>query len=258
MKTRFLAYPLLFLLLFGGAAHLRAQTEEATIFDEAVVLYNYSMYGGAFLHTNGWGAHFTYGINKTAFKSRILQLDIAAMKHPKEIKSYNPQWDDTRGFVFGKLNTFTVVRPSIGTKVVKFDKIRKSGVAIGYNWRVGPTLGFTKPVFLEILVPRRSGELTNTVVVEKYDPERHTVETILGRAGGLRGFEQIKIHPGLHAGFGLNFEYAPDREGIKGLEVGAVVDYFPLSEVEIMAFSDNPRVFFNLYIALQFGKRFNR
>ncbi len=246
----------LFLTLSLGVGKLYAQTEETTIFDESVILYNRSMYGGAFLHTNGWGVHFTYGKNKTAFKSRIYQMDFAIMKHPKEIKSYNPQREDTRGFVFGKLNSFFVLRPSIGTKYLKFDKIRKSGVAIGYNWRIGPTLGFTKPVYLEILVPTGSGEFSE-IVVQKYDPEMHTVEEILGRAGGLRGFDEIKFHPGVHAGFGLNFEYAPEREGIKGLEVGAIVDFFPLDEVEIMAFANNPRLFFNFYIAIQFGKRFN-
>ena len=239
----------------GGALH--AQTEESTIFDDAAVLYNRSMYGGAYLHTNGFGGHFTFGKNLTAFKTRIYQMDVAFVKHPKEIKSYNPQWDDTRGFVFGKLNSFFVLRPSIGTKHLKFDKIRKSGVAVGYNWRIGPTLGFTKPVYLEIMVPTETGDIRN-VVVQQYDPEMHTVEEIMGRAGGLRGFEQLKLHPGVHAGFGLNFEYSPEREGIKGLEVGAVVEVFPLSEVEIMAFAENPRVFVNLYIALQFGRKFNR
>lgn len=248
---------LLLLTLSLGVGKLYSQTEEATIFDEAVILYNRSMYGGAFLHTNGWGLHFTYGKNKTAFKSRIYQIDFAIIKHPKEIKSYNPQREDTRGFVFGKLNSFFVLRPSIGTKYVKFDKIRKSGVAIGYNWRIGPTLGFTKPVYLEILVPTGTSGEFSEIVVQKYDPEMHTVEEILGRAGGLRGFDEIKIHPGVHAGFGLNFEYAPERVGIKGLEVGAIVDFFPLDEVEIMAFADNPRVFFNLYIAIQLGKRYN-
>lgn len=243
-------------VLLLGATGLHAQTEETTIFDESVTLYNRSIYGGAFLHTNGWGLHFTYGENKTAFKSRIYQFDFSIIKHPKEIKSYNPQREDTRGFVFGKLNGFFVLRPSIGSKHVKFDKIRKSGVAIGYNWRLGPSLGFTKPVYLEILVPVGRGEFSE-VVVQRYDPDIHTVEEILGRAGGLRGFDEIKFHPGVHAGFGINFEYAPERQGIKGLEVGATVDFFPLDEVEIMAFTTNPQFFVNAYVALQFGKRYN-
>jgi len=232
------------------------QTNEETIFDEAAIIYNRSFYGGIMLHTNGWGAHGTWGKGLTAFKSRIYQIDIAEMKHSKEVRAFNPYYEDSRSYVYGKQNSFFVIRPTIGTKKVKFDKIRKSGVAIGYNWRVGPSLGFTKPVYLEIGVPD-TGPFQR-IIVEKYDPEVHTVDAIFGRASFLKGFDELRIHPGLHGSFGVNFEYAPERESIKGLEIGVAVDYYPLNEIEIMAFSDNYDLFVNFYIILQFGKKFNK
>ncbi len=135
---------IVFIFSCTGCGFAKAQTGEATIFDESVVLYDRSVYGGAILHTNGWGAHITFTKNKGAFKSRLLQFDIVGMKHPKEVRSFNPYYDDSRSYIYGKLNNFFVIRPTIGKKYLKFDKIRKSGVAIGYNWRVGPSLGFTK------------------------------------------------------------------------------------------------------------------
>jgi len=235
-----------------------AQTNEATIFDESVVIYEHSIYGGALLHTNGWGAHLTYTKNQGAFKSRMFQLDIVGMKHPKEVRSFNPYYDDSRSYIYGKLNNFFVIRPTIGKKYLKFDKIRKSGVAVGFNWRVGPSLGFTKPVYLEIGIPGEGPFSYVDIIVEKYDPDRHSVETIFGRASGLRGFDELRIHPGLHGAFGFNFEYDPEREGIKGIEVGATIDYYPLEDIEIMAFADNMSLFFNFYVTLQFGKKFNK
>jgi len=248
------ALVILFTLLISAAAGY-GQTNEETIFDEATIIYKRSVYGGITLHTNGWGAHLTFGKSKTAFKSRILQFEVVGMKHIKEVRSFNPYYDDSRSYVFGKLNTLTVFRPTIGMRYVKFDKIRKSGVAIGYNWRVGPAIGLVKPVYLEIGQPETPPY--QRIVVEKYDPEIHTVEEIFGRASFLKGLNELGINPGIHASFGLNFEYDPERSGLKGIEVGVNVDYYPLNEVEIMAFTDNYNLFVNFYVTLQFGKKFN-
>lgn len=251
---------ILFLFLFTSFGAY-SQTQEATIFDEATVVYANSVYGGAILHTNGWGAHITIGKAKTAFKSRIYQLDMVGMKHPKEIRTFNPYREQPRSYIFGKLNTLFVIRPSIGSRVVSFDKIRKSGVSVGYNWRVGPSLGITRPVFLEIgyYETGMSGQNQyQKVVVEKYDPEVHKYDDILGRAGGLRGMNELKLKPGLYGAIALNFEYDSNRSGMKGIEVGATVDYYPIEPVEIMAFAENYQLYLNFYVSLQFGKRYNK
>ncbi len=231
------------------------QTEESTIFDEATIVYNNSIYGGGILHTNGWGAHLTFGKGKTAFKYRIFQFEMVGMKHAKEIKSYNTI-ENTRSYIFGKLNSFFIFRPSYGMRVVSFDKIRKSGVSVGYTWRVGPSLGITKPVYLQIGIPEQYRY--SKIIVEKYDPDKHQSQDIIGRAGVLRGIDELKLHPGLYGAFAFNFEYDADRNGIKGIEVGATVDYYPIDEIEIMAFSKNYQLFLNFYVCLQFGKKFNK
>lgn len=245
---------ILFLILFTSLGGY-GQTQEATIFDEATVVYANSMYGGPIVHTNGWGAHFTIGKAKTAFKSRIYQLDLVGMKHSKEIRTYNPYREQPRSYFFGKLNTFFIIRPSIGSRVVSFDKIRKSGVSVGYNWRVGPSLGITRPVYLEI---GTTDYPYQAVTVEKYDPEVHKYGQIMGRAGGFRGMNELKLKPGLYGAFALNFEYDANRSGMKGIEVGATIDYYPIEPVEIMAYAENYQFFLNFYVSLQFGKRYNK
>lgn len=243
------------LLLYAMSALAQAPEQKATIFDEATVVYKESVFGGILLHTNGYGGHITYAKNKTAFKARTYQFDIIVMRHPKEVRSFNAFYEDSRSYIYGKLNSFFILRPSIGSRVIKYDKIRKSGVGVGYSWRAGPALGLTKPVYLEILLPESPPFRR---VVERYDPERHTFADIYGRAGGLRGFNEMEFHPGVHASFALNFDYDSRREGLKGIELGASVDYFPLGEVEIMALTENTNLYINLYVTLQFGKKFNR
>lgn len=231
-----------------------AQTTEETIFDEATIIYSNAVYGGGILHTNGWGVNLGFTKNKTAFKSRLLHFEMVGMKHPKEVRTYNP-YQDGRSYIFGKLNTFTIFRPTIGVRKVVFDKIRKSGVAIGYNWRIGPALGFTKPVYLEVATGEGNQQ---TIEVQKYDPEVHNTISIYGRASWFKGIDELKLQPGIHAAFGLNFNYDTERTGMNGIELGATIDYFPIEEVEIMAFANNYSVFFNFYLNLQFGKKFNK
>jgi hypothetical protein len=231
------------------------QEQKETIFDEATIIYKKAIFGGVIAHTQGWGGHLSFGKNKTAFKSRIIQFDIVNMRHPKEIRTINTFAEDGRSYVLGKLNSFFVFRPTIGQRHIKFDRIRTSGVGVGYSWRLGPSLGFLKPVYLEIASPDNSPFLN--IVVERYDPNKHSFDNIYGRAGGLRGFNEIKLQPGLHGAFAFNFEYDPKREGLKGIEVGATVDYYPIQPVEIMAFAENQQLFFNFYINLQFGSKFN-
>ncbi len=242
-----------------ASAKLWAQAPEqkATIFDEASVVYKEMMYGGVFLHTNGFGGSFTYGRNETAFKAKTYQLDFAIMRHPQEVRSLNPFYEDSRSYVYGKLNGFFLFRPTYGKRVMKYDKIRTSGVAIGYAWRIGPSLGFTKPVYLELLVPDEITGLRR-IVVDRASLEHYERSDIFGRAGGMRGFNEIEFQPGLHGAFALNFDYDPRREGIKGLEVGVAVDYYPLSDIEIMASTTNTNLFVNLFVTLQFGKKYNR
>lgn len=244
---------LVIFLLLTTPLFVFSQTEESTIFDEATIVYNNAVYGGAILHTNGWGAHLTFAKAKTAFKFRTLQFDLVLMKHPKEVKSYTA-YEQSQSYIFGKINSFFVLRPSLGRRVVSFDKIRKSGVSVGYSWRAGPSLGFTKPVYLQI---RQREDNFTRIVVEPYDPDVPQND-IAGRAGFLKGFNQLKLHPGIYGAVAVNFEYDADREGLKGIEVGATVDYFPIEEIDIMAYAKNYRVFFNFYVCLQFGKKFNK
>lgn len=242
-------------MLLAVSTGVFGQTNEETIFDESTIIYKHAIYAGAIVHTNGWGAHLSFMKNKTAFKARLLQFEMVGMKHPKEVRTYNTIYQDGRSYIFGKLNTLTVLRASIGSRKVVFDKIRKSGVSIGYNWRMGPTLGFTKPVYLEVA----TGDAPiQTIIVEKYDPEEHSVDDIFGRASWFKGVNELQVHPGLHAAFGLNFNYDTKRTGMNGIEVGATLDYFPIEEIEIMAFANNYSVFFNFYLNLQFGKKFNK
>lgn len=231
---------------------------QETLYDETMVVYKHQWYGGINVHTAGWGLNFSLLKNKTAFKARVLKLEIVGLNSHKQVKSYNPFYEDARGYHYGKQFSFYAVRPSWGVKKVITDKLRKNGVEFGYVWNVGPSLGLAKPVYLEIL---RDGptSTSRTIVVEQYDVDKHFHEDIYGRASTLLGWGEVKFYPGLHANFGLVFEYSNNKTGIKALEAGVAFDGYGKT-IPIMALegSENRQFYLNFYLSILFGKKYNK
>jgi len=223
--------------------------------DSPTIIYNKQMAGGLDIHTNGFGAFFQLGKYRGVKNILLFNVDLVTMKHEKEVKSYNPVYEDSRSYVYGKLNNFYTLRPMIGKKRVLAQKERRSGVQVSYQWLVGPTIGITKPIYLEIGYPSIPYDYLS---VEKYNPEQHFFDDIYGRASGLRGVSELGIVPGGSFKFGLNFEYSNQKDRMKGLEVGAVLDFY-WKKVPIMAeeyVDANRQYFLTLYLNLFFGKKY--
>lgn len=223
--------------------------------DDVKLIYNSQIAGGINIHTNGAGAFFYFGKYKGIKNIWTFGLDILYMKHEKEIKSYNPVYEDSRGYVYGKLNNLYIFRPTIGQKHIITEKIRQKGVQVGFHWQAGPSLGVTKPVYLEIGYPSIPYD---SLQVERYDPDRHDIELIYGKASGFRGLSELKLYPGAFAKFAFNFEYADQNDRIKGIEVGVAMDAY-FTEIPIMAeglVANNRQVFTTLFLNFFFGKKY--
>lgn len=240
-------------LLLLGLTTVRAQE---TIYEEARVPYRKELYGGVNIHGDGWGLNFFAAKYRTARDRRLLGIEIVGMKHPKEIKSFNPYYEDSRGYFYGKSNALLVVRPTYGGKHQITDKIRRSGVEVNYVWGIGPSLGLVKPVYLQIGKPDQFPY--ETITVERYDPALHDVHNIYGRATWFRGVGEMQLYPGAFGRFGFNFEYSGQTTGLKALEVGMTVDAYPVV-VPIMADLEgvqNKQFFFEFYLSILFGKKY--
>lgn len=250
----------IFLLTLPLSVPLCAQTVEtqtvnvnANIYDETKLLYRNEMTGGFLIHSQGFGINVRRGKHVTGYSKRILEFEFVNMRHPKEVKTVNPSFDNSKGFYYGKLNSFLLLRPGIGLQKVIYTKPEKSGVEIRTVSVIGASLGFAKPVYLEIL---NKTPLDNVydLTTERYDPSKHFIDDIYGRAPYLRGFGEMKLYPGGYAKFGLNFEYASLDEDVKSIETGIIVDAYP-KVVPIMATQKNQQVFVTLYLSFLYGRK---
>lgn len=220
--------------------------------DKPVLMRNEAT-GAINIHTAGWGIQFRRSYNQTGYKKLMFEADYVGMKHPKEIKSVNPYFDNARSYVYGKKNTFNILRLGAGRQRTIYSKFERNGIEIRAVYSGGLSLGIMKPVYLNILKPTGVfGEFD--VVTEKYNPEEHFVDNIYGRAPFTEGLDELFFRPGAYAKLGFNFEYAPVFEDVKAIEVGAIVDAYP-TDIPIMAFTNNRQIFVSFYITVMYGRK---
>lgn len=247
---------LLFILFLG----FQARSQNEIVIDTSkniLLLKEYSF--GLLLHTQGWGLKYNRGYNKTAFKKRMLTIEFVEMQSPKQIRTINPYFTNSKSYIYGKLNSVYMLRGTYGMHKLLNRKPYWGGVELRFLYMGGLSLGIAKPIYLYILVPPQNPNqfYEYTIVEEKYDPDEHFVDNIFGRASFTKGFDEISVYPGIHAKIGLDFDFGVYRSKVKSLEIGAIIDVYPYP-IPIMAFNDPHYYFLTFYLNFNFGKRYNK
>lgn len=240
---------LIFLTTFATLAFAQKPAD-----DGRFVNYRSDAVGGIIIHGEGWGGCFKYGKQLTYNKRLNFSLELVSMHHPKEIKVFNPNFDDGKGYFYGKLNSLFMLRPGIGLTRIYFEKLREKGVEISLNYSIGPSFGLLKPVYLQIINPTNDPFLF-TFTDERYNPSFHTVDNIYGRSKGSKGLGETKINPGAFAKFGIQFEYANEDDVIRAIELGSLLDFY-FVPVELMTQNKANNFFISIYLKLFLGRKY--
>ena len=233
------------------------------------IIYNKEFALDFKLHTNGFAFGTKIGKLKTYYKTNYLSFELGELKHPKEFRQNVENFStfpsiSSRSFVFGKQNNFYVLRSGFGVKRYLSEKARYKGVAVGIAYEAGPSLGFLKPYYLELRRTRENQTGSGSqfeISTEKYTVDNQDIfldrNKIFGAAPLVRGFNELGIRPGIHGKFSFHFDWGAFDEIVKALELGLMADFY-FSEIPILVESENVSnqvLFLNLYISLQFGKR---
>lgn len=211
---------------------------------------------GILFHTQGIGITARRGYYLNAFAVRNIGIDLAHFKHPKEIQTTNPIYENGRPYVYGKQNTLQILRLWYGRQSLHAEKLRRDAVRFGTFWKVGAAFAVLKPVYLEIGYPDIPYDYTAT---ERYDPSAHFSDNIYGRADWSNGLDELTFVPGVHASYGLDFEYGDERFMTKALTTGVSVDAFLVApEVFAANFEQNSRLFVTLFATFEVGRNWTR
>ncbi len=245
---------LLIFCCFFTAFHVYSQSP---IKNDNILFRNEKVYGLIF-HSQGWGGNIKYTNSLTAKNKVFWEANLQNYKHVKEVKVLNPFYENSKKFVYGKLNYCFLIRGSVGYQKILYGKPRTEGIGIEVRHflSTGVSIAILKPIYLKII---HSGKLTSedTIFDEKYNFDKHPLEFIYGRSSFFKGFDQIKPSIGVHAKTGFGFEFASDPEKVKLLEIGTTLDWFP-KKLEIMATDENPNFVLTFFISYQFGKKYNK
>lgn len=250
-KITFSLWLLLFVTFSLAAQETKDDLTRLQNGEDLNVLYRHEANFGIFIHSAaGFGIAYRRGNHVTAKRKRMFETELTNFKHPKEVKSLNSNFVNSKGFIYGKLNAVFLIRTGIGFQNVMYQKIDKKNVEIRYSYFLGATLGFAKPVYLEV----KKGTSPPLPSVERYNPDIHKQEDILGKASFFKGFDKTVIYPAVYSKFALSFEYADRYNDIKAIETGTILEVYPRA-MPIMAFNKKQQLFVSLYLKMIWGKK---
>jgi len=200
-------------------------------------------------------------------KMKYWSASIGDIRHGREWRD-NPDRINTitqrvsRAYVFGKANQLYALRVGFGTRKYISEKARQRGVAVGYSYEFGPTLGLLKPYYLEVDAAEPGNR--GAIIDIRYDGDNAdrflNKDRIFGASVWSMGLDEIKLRPGLHVKAAAHFGFGAYDEMAKSLEVGMMADFL-LGNTDIMIESDltpgitNSPLFLSLFVKVQLGKR---
>ena len=242
---------LVFAFLLCNLSYSQSTTQSIENGNDPNVLYRNEISFGVFAHSRGIGINYMRGFHVTGTRKRLVEIEMLNLKHPKEIKVSN-QTDNSKKFVYGKLNNILLFRVGVGYQTTLFKRADRKSVEIRSSYFLGGNISFAKPNY--ILVYRQNILGTKYQESVRYNPNVHTIDSISGKGPLLDGVSEMKIYPGLYAKLNLSFEYAPYSYKIKAIETGIIFDYYPKA-LPIMARNPAENYLITLYVSFVFGKK---
>lgn len=217
--------------------------------EEGVIAYRKHFAVGIKLTTDGYGVSFEKAYARSVKNATLFQLEITERKHQKEEKQSNPN-APTSPIIYGKINFFYPIKLGVQKQFLLGNKSNKNGVSITGNIGGGFSLGLLRAYEVEV---EKNGERKFI----RYDSE----DSLLFRSGpyyggpGLsKGWNNLKMTPGVYAKPGLRFDYGRYNDLLAALEVGVIAEYYTKGIPQMFSTKEK-KFFFSAYVAVLFGKR---
>lgn len=227
--------------------------------EEGALIYQKQNIFGAKLYSDGWAAFYEKGLMKTVNKTNLFSLEIGERKHPKEeriTKSDGTGFFLSKPIIYGKQNSFFFAKLGVGQSYLIGGKGNRNGVAVSAVYGAGVSLGFLKPYYVDVTDPISRQQSTIKWLGNKTRNDTLFLDpaAIDGGAGTFKGFNEMKLKPGLHAKTALRFDYGRYNEVVSAIEAGINVEYY-FSAMPIMLLNEEKKFFANVFVAIEFGKR---
>jgi len=221
--------------------------------EEGALIYEKQSAFGLKFNTDGFSLFYEHGKYKTITKTNLWWVELGERKdkHQERTSAIDYTSGGISSYVYGKENNFYFLRAGIGQQRLIGNKGNKNGVAVSAIYGAGLSLGMLKPYYLQEQLPNGSqGDVKysdNNALFLDYN-------NILGASGFTKGLGEIQFVPGITSRAALRFDYGRYNELLSAIEVGLNLEYYT-KEMQIMVQGSSPKLFFNAYAAIVFGKR---
>lgn len=222
--------------------------------------------GGLRLNSDGWSIFVDKGWVKGEGKQRdyfydvkLLQIEFGEKKHFKEQKRTNNIAAigdrESKPFIYGKINNFYALKAGYGLRKMIAGKPENRNISIHWVYSGGLALGLLKPYYIEAYAMENGGFTRKTLKYSEEDAATFlNASAILGSSGISEGIDEVKMVPGIHAKTGLHFDFAASKHTKLAVETGINAEYYT-KNIELMALQDPKPYLVNVYLSIQFGKR---
>lgn len=208
---------------------------------------------GIELRTDGYGAFYELGRRTSARWANIYTLEISEIKQKNEEKVNTLQNLFANSFVYGKENNFYQAKIGFGRQYILGQKGNKNGVAVIASFSGGVSVGLLKPYLLQIEDSTGTRDISYQQDSLAFLGGGNNTN-IVGSSGFTKGWNQLKVKPGLFVKTALRFDFGRYNETIQAVEVGMSLEAYS-DKIPIMIYSNPQRLFFQGHVAFVFGSR---
>ncbi len=247
-SSHFFKSSLIFLFLLFASNTLYSQSTLDSLVD-----YNKDSRSLVFmLNSNGYSVGFRFSKRLDGFKSRLIDLDVAWVRHSKEQRIASLYSNQSK-FVFGKLNQLFSGRVGYGRQKELYGKYAASGIAINFYYTIGASIGLLKPVYFDVV--KNAGTKDQYVETEKFNKDEiYNSAQIYGGASFFKGFDEIVPVFGGYIKLAFSFDINKRYKAINTLELGAIIDIYH-QKLPMMEYVEQHPYIFTMFIAYRFGKK---
>jgi hypothetical protein len=217
--------------------------------------------GGIKINSDGYGIFLDKGWLKGGddfgsenrdklFNVRVLEFELSERKNPKEklTSSSSPGVPglSSSSYILGKINKFYTAKLGYGNRKLIAGKPEPGTFSLHWVYMGGVSVALLKPYYLQI---RGGGD-------QKYDSTNENFinpNSIEGRSSFFKGFNEMKIKPGLYLKTALHIDFSNKRKTLWAMEVGVNAEMYT-QKIQEMVWSDPKSIFVNCYAAFSFGK----
>lgn len=215
---------------------------------------------GLRLNTNGWGIYSEYGKVRTEdwrkadmfHNVMFLQAEFSEVKDEKEEKVKSETTTSTGGtssYIYAKINNLYSLKLGAGYRKMIAGKPEPGCVSLHWVTAGGFALGIVKPYYIQL-----SGQATDVKYTDLTQSDFLNERRITGNSGFSKGLDEAVMAPGGYIRTALHMDFSSNNNNVIGVEVGVNAEFYS-QQVQLMVGRPASSGFYNLFVAVQFGKR---